>query len=245
MSNIRLKKIILAIVENQLRENDPPVTGLAYQKLLDAGYSVREAKEKIGAVVLTEIYDVLKENQPYDETRYGLALDEMVQQSLDFEDTHVILTEWDEWDEFVQRGYEVQNEQDQELLDCWWRAWEIFQNMIRQEEKRKYSLSGLMEEQDYQYPVDEWLQDLEMELGNLGEHEKRLDFCSTVLHILDWTVDDGSTFRSAIGEELYAAGKIEEGEAWFRNWLQTEPHNPNAWNVFSWCVQEHEGAEAA
>lgn len=244
MANIRLKKIILEVVENQLRENDPPVTRQAYQKLLDAGYSAREAKEKIGAVVLTEIYDVLKENQSYDEKRYGLALEEMVQQSIDFEDAHAILTEWDEWDEFVQRGYEAQNAQDDVLLESWWRAWEIFQGIIR-EEKEKCSVSGLMEEQDYQYPVDAWLQDLEMELGNLGEHEKRLDFCHAVLNMLDWTFDDGSNFCSAIGEELYAAGKAEEGEAWFRNWLQREPHNENAWNVFSWCVQEQEGAEAA
>lgn len=117
MANIRLKKIILEVVENQLRENDPPATRRAYQKLLDVGYSTREAKEKIGAVVLAEIYDVVKENQPYDEKRYRLALEEMVRQSIDFEDTHTILTEWDEWDELVQRGYEAQNVQDDVL--CW------------------------------------------------------------------------------------------------------------------------------
>lgn len=82
MANIRLKKLMLEVVENQLRENNPPVTGQAYQKLLDAGYSAREAKEKIGAVVLTEIYDVLKEKQSYDGKRYSLALEEMVQQSI-------------------------------------------------------------------------------------------------------------------------------------------------------------------
>lgn len=244
MANIRLKRIILEIVENQLRENDPPAARQAYQKLLDVGYSTREAKEKIGAVVLEEIYDVVKENQPYDEKRYRLALEEMVQQSIDFEDTHVILTEWDEWEELVQRGYEAQNVQDDVLLENWWRAWEVFQGIIRQE-KEKYSVSGLMEEQDYQYPVDAWLQDFEMELGNLGEHEKRIDFCHAVLNMLDWTFDDDSNFRSAIGEELYAAGKAAEGEEWFRNWLKKEPHNENAWNVFSWCVQEQEGAEAA
>ena len=48
------------MVDNQLRDNDPPSTKEAYQKLLDAGYSMREAKEKIGVVVLTEIYDVMK-----------------------------------------------------------------------------------------------------------------------------------------------------------------------------------------
>lgn len=72
----------------------------------------------------------------------------MVKQSLDFEDTYVILTEWDEWDKLVQRGYEAQNAQDDVLVDCWWLAWEIFQGIIRQE-KEKCSVSGLMEEQDY------------------------------------------------------------------------------------------------
>ena len=79
--------------DNQLRDNDPPAAKEAYQKLLDAGYSMREAKEKIGAVALTEIYDVMKEKQSYDEKRYTNALAEMVQHSIDFEDTHKIITE--------------------------------------------------------------------------------------------------------------------------------------------------------
>ena len=70
------------MVDNQLRDNDPPAAKEACQKLLDAGYSMREAKEKIGAVVLTEIYDVMKENQSYDEKRYTNALAEMVQQPI-------------------------------------------------------------------------------------------------------------------------------------------------------------------
>ena len=93
MKNLRLKKLILDVVDNQLRDNDPPSTKEAYQKLLDAGYSMREAKEKIGVVVLTEIYDVMKEKQSYDEKRYTNALAEMVQHSIDFEDTHKIITE--------------------------------------------------------------------------------------------------------------------------------------------------------
>ena len=69
MANLRLKKLILEVVDNQLRENNPPVTKESYDKLIDAGYSAREAKEKIGAIVIEEIYDVMKENQPYDEKK--------------------------------------------------------------------------------------------------------------------------------------------------------------------------------
>ena len=58
--------------------------------------------------MIEEIYDVMKENQLYDEKRYTDALKNMMQQSLDFEDLHEILTEWDEWDRLVQQGYEAQ-----------------------------------------------------------------------------------------------------------------------------------------
>ena len=147
------------MVDNQLRDNDPPAAKEAYQKLLDAGYSMREAKEKIGAVALTEIYDVMKEKQSYDEKRYTNALAEMVQQSIDFEDTHKIITEWDDWDELVQRGYEVQNQQDEkQMISCWWDAWALFQQIMETAE-RKMSISEVMESQDYEYPVEAWLQD--------------------------------------------------------------------------------------
>lgn len=245
MANLRLKKLILDVVDNQLKDNDPPSAKEAYKKLLDAGYSVRDAKEKIGAVVLTEIYDVMKENQPYDEKRYTNALAEMVRQCIDFEDTHKIATEWEEWDELVQHGYEAQEKRDEkQMISCWWEAWALFQKLMETAE-RKMSVSEVMESQHYKYPVDAWLQDLEMELGNAGEYEKRLEFCYRVLEMLDWTYDDGDGFRCAVGEELYEAGKAEEGKAWFDNWLKKDPHNANVLNIYSWCLQKHEGMEAA
>lgn len=221
-----------------MRDNDPPAAKEAYDRLLEAGYSVSEAKEKIGAVVIEEIYDVMKENQPYDEKRYAAALKEMVQQCIDFEDTHSIQTEWDEWDRLAQEGYEAGTDQDYErMITCWWQAWELFQKIIENAEF-KISVSGIMESQDYQYPVDAWLQDLEMELGNAGEHEKRKEFCKKVLEILDWTFDDNSGFMAAIGEELYAEGKEVKGREWFENWLKKEPHNLNAFNVFQMLLSK-------
>lgn len=98
MANFRLKKQILEVVDNQLRDHNPPMVKTAYDSLIEMGFSVREAKEKIGAVVIEEIYDVMKENQPYDEKRYTDALKNMVQQCSDLEDPHKILTEWDEWE---------------------------------------------------------------------------------------------------------------------------------------------------
>ena len=79
MANLRLKKTILEVVDNQLKANDPPCTKDVYEKLRAAGYSGAEAKDKIGAVVLSEIYDIMKEGQPFDEENYKNCLEDPVQ----------------------------------------------------------------------------------------------------------------------------------------------------------------------
>ena len=58
-----------------------------------------------------------------------------------------------------------------------------------------------------------------MELSNAGEHKKRVEFCRRILEMLDWSFDDASNFKSAIGEELYAEGKVEQGRK--RNSIMT------------------------
>lgn len=43
MANLKLKKTILEVVDNQLKANDPPCTKDIYEKLLNAGYSKSDA----------------------------------------------------------------------------------------------------------------------------------------------------------------------------------------------------------
>lgn len=159
---------------------------------------------------------------------------------LDFEEDCETPTEWDEWYDLVNYGYDLfEMEVHEELVEVWWNAWEIFRPLVGHL-KEKASVGGLMEEQDFKYPIDAWLQDFEMVLGNEDEHEKRLDFCRTVLNILDWTYDDSDNFRAAIGEELYRTGKEDAGRACFENWLEKEPHNQNALSAYSWCLESQD-----
>ena len=81
MVNQRLKKTLLEIVENQLRENDPPSTGETFRQLKDKGYSDREAKEKIASVVLGDIYDILSDGKKFDEAAYNRKLKLLVEET--------------------------------------------------------------------------------------------------------------------------------------------------------------------
>lgn len=72
----------------------------------------------------------------------------------DCEDDHHIRTEWDVWDELVQKGYESFGEhEDAEGLQFWQEALGIFESVMNQAPETE-TLYGLMESQDYVYSVD-------------------------------------------------------------------------------------------
>lgn len=77
MVNLRLQKAILDVVENQIRENNPPETRKTLDRLLKKGYSKDDAMKLIGSVVAAEIYKILKNKEPFNEERYIKALSEL------------------------------------------------------------------------------------------------------------------------------------------------------------------------
>ncbi|MBN1661993.1 MAG: hypothetical protein JW943_00180 [Deltaproteobacteria bacterium] len=76
-SNPRLKNAIFEVVDNQLRENNPPETTLAYERLLNEGHSKSEAKRLIGCVVAAEMYYVMKNKEAFNIKRFAAALDRL------------------------------------------------------------------------------------------------------------------------------------------------------------------------
>jgi len=77
MVNLQLKKAILEVVENQIRENNPPETKKTLDRLLKAGYSKDDAMKLIGRGVTVEIYKVLKNKEHFNDEKYVKALREL------------------------------------------------------------------------------------------------------------------------------------------------------------------------
>jgi hypothetical protein len=76
-SNPQLQAAIIEVVENQLRNNDPPQTGQTFKRLIAAGHSEKEAKRLIACVVSAEIFDVLKKNEPFNLDRFIKGLNKL------------------------------------------------------------------------------------------------------------------------------------------------------------------------
>ena len=76
-ANPVLNAEIMKVVDNQLRSNDPPQTGQTLKRLMAAGHSETEAKRLIASVVSAEIFDVLKQQQPFNLERFVKGLDNL------------------------------------------------------------------------------------------------------------------------------------------------------------------------
>ena len=61
---------LFEVIENQLQSNDPPETRETLDRLMSEGHTREEAMKLIGCALVSEIYDVLKTQAPYDNTRY-------------------------------------------------------------------------------------------------------------------------------------------------------------------------------
>jgi hypothetical protein len=72
--NPHLRRVLLEIVETQLRDGTPPETRTTLDRLLAEGHSRKKAIELIACVVSTEIFDVLKSGRPYVPDRFIAGL---------------------------------------------------------------------------------------------------------------------------------------------------------------------------
>src|SRR5256885_8722363 len=76
-TNPHLKAAILEVVENQLRENNPPETRQTFERLLAAGYSQKQAIEMIGSALVEEIWAMLHDHKPFDRARFAGLLEKL------------------------------------------------------------------------------------------------------------------------------------------------------------------------
>jgi len=65
------------VVDNQLRDGEPPETRQTYERLLAEGRSPVEARRLLAAVVSSEVFEVLKHKRPYDRAGYVAALNRL------------------------------------------------------------------------------------------------------------------------------------------------------------------------
>jgi hypothetical protein len=79
--NPHLQAAYLEVVENQLRDNDPPETRQTFDRLRTLNISARDAKLLIASAVAFETFQIMKHNKPFDQARFIRHLRSLPDQS--------------------------------------------------------------------------------------------------------------------------------------------------------------------
>lgn len=81
--NKELQTHIFDIIENQLKENNPPETKKTLERLQNEGYNAFQAKQLIGQCVTVELFGVLKNGEEFDNERYTKNLEKLPKEPFD------------------------------------------------------------------------------------------------------------------------------------------------------------------
>ena len=76
-TNPLLGKEMKKVVRNQIRQNDPPETKQTYDRLIKEGFPIDEVMRQLAVVVTAEIYDVVKNKEPFNQERYIKRLNKL------------------------------------------------------------------------------------------------------------------------------------------------------------------------
>lgn len=79
--NAELKAAYLEVVENQLRDNDPPETRETFKRLCNEGFTERNAKILIASVIAYETFELMKSETTFNHERFVRNLNMLPDQS--------------------------------------------------------------------------------------------------------------------------------------------------------------------
>lgn len=72
-----LRDALLEILENQLRDFDPPETKETYDRLIAEGYSEKETRHFLAAAIGMEINEMMRDMEPFNRDRFVATLREL------------------------------------------------------------------------------------------------------------------------------------------------------------------------
>ncbi len=72
-----LQRVMVGLVEQQLRDDDPPETRQTFDRLRTPGYPEQTAVRMIAIVLLDEIEDMMREQRAFDREHFRVLLRQM------------------------------------------------------------------------------------------------------------------------------------------------------------------------
>jgi len=71
------RETIFEVIQNQIRDKDPQITKITYDRLILDGHSHENTMELLGSVMSAELFEMLKNSELYNEERYAMNLNRL------------------------------------------------------------------------------------------------------------------------------------------------------------------------
>ncbi|MDD4148940.1 MAG: DUF1841 family protein [Bacteroidales bacterium] len=68
--NTKIREQIFEIINNQIKDNNPPETKATFIRLQKQGFDELQIRQMIGQCLAVELFDAMKFGKPYDNERY-------------------------------------------------------------------------------------------------------------------------------------------------------------------------------
>lgn len=140
-------------------------------------------------------------------------------------------------DEKIRLGYELAKKNESaDACDSWLDAWEDIKVMLAEEESKNIEI--LDKKYGWFEFMTNYIQDLEMELGYVGQtkeeyFKKRIKYCEEMLEVLSekhqLTIENT---KRAIADSYYALGNKEKCDSLYAGWLDEDPQW--GWGYIGW-----------
>jgi hypothetical protein len=148
---------------------------------------------------------------------------------------------FEKFNDRMQEGYRLQDQDEAAASDCWLKVWSDFLVLLT-----KSGLQSIGEFDDRFRGTQctfNWIQDLEMLLGNTAlahpeYHNHRIRFCEEFLE--RFPGEDAlitRNMRQALAESTWRKGDRTGGEAFFEGWLKEDPQW--GWGWIGWSDLHH------
>ena len=135
----------------------------------------------------------------------------------------------------IDEGYDLIDDKDEAgACTVWLKAWEILKTNVTPDIKSIEDADSLIDEEEYLF---NWVQDLEMGLGNAALdhplfHDARVRYCREFIQMFPRSVEIVKHMKLAIADALFQSGKKSEAEQEYKRMVAEYPKYP--WGYIHW-----------
>jgi len=236
--NPRLGRMILRITQKQIEDRQPDFVAGAWRTLQRKGFYRKQALTLLANAFVEEFFEVMQPGGSYRENRYRRSVEKAVAGADRIRAEKIPDRETGRERRISEALQDVDEDQmfnrHKKAAQGFSALWPELKAFLEDNYARETAggLEFMPPDQiddatDFRLNLADMLDEAGEIYLNAGMPEEGARILREILDTFSWNAGDADSIRGMLGELLETAGKPEEADALFENWMKAEPDNPN------------------